>query len=101
MKKIKEFYELLLGVIFLAIIGYYFFYDLLILLGALIANAILFAFIVLGIALIMLLMQKFGFNWGNQRHTKKLESIAVLLIALVTYSFIAYFVFSWLMIVIL
>ena len=58
MKKIKEFFELLLGVIFLAIIGYYFFYDLLILLGALIANAILFAFIVLGIVLIMLLMQK-------------------------------------------
>ena len=101
MKKIKEFYELLLGVIFLAIIGYYFFYDILIALGALIAAAILVAFIVLGIALIMLLTQKFGFNWDNQRHTKKLESIAVLLIALVMYSFIAYFVFSWLMIVIL
>ena len=27
MKKIKEFFELLLGVIFLAIIGYYFFGD--------------------------------------------------------------------------
>ena len=101
MKKIKEFYELLLGVIFLAIIGYYFFYDILIALGALIAAAILVAFIALGIALIMLLTQKFGFNWDNQRHTKKLESIAVLLIALVMYSFIAYFVFSWLMIVIL
>ena len=101
MKKIKEFYELLLGVIFLAIIGYYFFYDILIALGALIATAILFAFIALGITLIMLLMQKFGFNWDNQRHTKKLELIAVLLIVLVMYSFIAYFVFSWLMIVIL
>ena len=101
MKKIKEFFELLLGVIFLAIIGYYFFYDILIALGALMATVILFTFIALGIALIMLLMQKFGFNLDNQRHAKKLESTAVLLIALVTYSFIAYFVFSWLMIVIL
>ena len=101
MKKIKEFYKLLPGTIFLAIIGYYFLYDILLAFGALIATAILFVFIIFGGVLIMLLMHKFGFNWGNSKHTKKLESLAVLLIALVTYSFMAYFVFSWLMIIIL
>ena len=44
MKKIKEYFELLF-VIFLAIIGYYFFYDILFAFGALIATAILFGFI--------------------------------------------------------
>ena len=101
MKKIKEFYKLLPGTIFLAIIGYYFFYNSLFALGLFVATAILFVFIIFGGVLIMLLMHKFGFNWGNSKHTKKLESLAVLLIALVTYSFTAYFIFSWLMIIIL
>ena len=101
MKKIKEFYKLLPGTIFLAIIGYYFFYDILFALGLFVATAILFVFIILGVTLIMLLMQKFGFNFDNSKHIRKLESLAVLLVALVTYSFISYFVFSWLMILIL
>tara|TARA_B100002019_G_scaffold259910_1_gene245609 strand:- start:146 stop:451 length:306 start_codon:yes stop_codon:yes gene_type:complete len=101
MKKIKEFFELLLGVIFLAIIGYYFFYDILFAFGALIATAILFGFIILGFVLIYFLIQKFGFNFDNPNHIKKLESLAVLLIALATYSFIAYFLFSWIVTIIL
>ena len=101
MKKIKEFCELLLGLIFLAIIGYYFLYDILLVWGALIATAILFGFVLLGFVPIMFLMQKFGFNFDNPNHIKKLKSLAVLLIALATYSFIAYFLFSWIVIIIL
>ena len=101
MKKIKEFFELLLGVIFLAVIGYYFFYDILILFGALIATAILFGFIMVGFVLIFLFMRKFGFNFDNPNHIKKLESLAVLLIALAMYSFVAYFLFSWIVTIIL
>ena len=105
MKKIKEFFELLLGLIFLAIIGYYFLYDILFAFGALIATAILFGFMALGFVMIigpiMFLMQKFGLNFDNPNHIKKLESLAVLLIALAMYSFMAYFLFSWIVIIIL
>ena len=101
MKKIKEFFGLLLGLIFLAIIGYYFLYDILFSFGALIATAILFGLIGLGFVAIMFLMQKFGFNFDNPNHIKKLQSLAVLLIALAMYSFIAYFLFSWIVIIIL
>ena len=86
MKKIKEFYKLLPGAIFLAIIGYYFFYNILFALGLFVATAILFVFIILGLTLIILLMQKFGFNFINEKQFKS-ECDQIVIKILLTSSF--------------